>query len=676
MRLIGIAEPSDDFPALRDGDVIHYVDPADSSSALRPGRLVLLWLICARFGVLPAATLLIGLAHATPAAPPEDPADHWLWSPYQGRLGPVQLSSGDDLRAALSTLEPIWSRGFIQVIPRPERRHVWVPRPLSSALVSVLLLGPPRAIVQMLPPVLPHALLLRIMRHFFGEVAAVAGRRYSLREPAAADRAVPLNDGDLLVAVMATWAPSIQARWPTHFGTVAEARDQGLWSHPLSFQGNGWAFMWRDKHVSPTLVPLRGKQVWDPSICVLRPAFNHLAEGWWPRLHDGRQRDPHLHFVPAHSQEAQGHCHTTCQASDGEDVSAEPAHTPWEAHGESSACNKAARPCLIGVTLAMLISSGVLRGSFAAATWSLLACYLAAWGAPGSWKPVNSVTWACSLEDTCRLQAWLHQFWRQYPLRPQLPTAFPTAYHVAWDEFPLWSGGVPQELFIATDGSGLGHGSSAFAVWALHKHRWYRIGWYASDLPSIAWSEAAAQPTGQRSFLGEIAALHSAALWALSMCDCWQFYMGCRPNRITVAVDNTSALQVAAGMASAHGRPAQWCRAGWQAVQARCSTHFRHVPSHSGFLVNTIADALADHASKFTCGTPLLYTTRSPLSISCLSAKGHGCGCFLWLSCIKECPHTLLTSTRRWSSRLRRTQVCRRIRPPRSPTLRPYHSTL
>ena len=227
--------------------------------------------------------------------------------------------------------------------------------------------------------------------------------------------------------------------------------------------------------------------------------------------------------------------------------------------------------------------------------------------------PVNSVTWACSLEDTCRLQAWLHQFWRQHPLRTQLPTVFPTAYHVAWAEFPLWPGDVPQELFIATDGSGLGHGSSAFAAWALHRHRWYRIGWYASDLPSIAWSEVANQPTGQRSFLGEIVALHSAALWALSMCDCWQLYMGCRPSRITVAVDNTSALQVAAGMASAHGRPAQWCRAGWQAVQARCSTHFRHVPSHSGFLVNTIADTLADHASKFTCGVPLLYHSLSAL---------------------------------------------------------------
>ena len=222
---------------------------------------------------------------------------------------------------------------------------------------------------------------------------------------------------------------------------------------------------------------------------------------------------------------------------------------------------------------------------------------------------VDSVTWACSLEDTCRLQAWLHQFWRQYPLRPQLPAVFPPAYHAAWEGFPLWSGGVPQELFIATDGSGLGNGSSAFAVWAFHGQRWYRIGWYASDLPSIAWSEAIAQPTGQRSFLGEIVALQSAALWVLSMCDCWQLYMGCRPQRITVAVDNTSALQAAAGM----GRPAQWCRAGWQAVQARCSTHFRHVPSHSGFFVNTIADALADHASKSTCGIPMLYRTLSAL---------------------------------------------------------------
>ena len=65
-------------------------------------------MIGGRFGILPAALVLLQLAHAAPAVPARPLDAHWLWSPYQGRLGPVHLSEGGDLRAALATLEPIW----------------------------------------------------------------------------------------------------------------------------------------------------------------------------------------------------------------------------------------------------------------------------------------------------------------------------------------------------------------------------------------------------------------------------------------------------------------------------------------------------------------------------------------------------------------------------------------
>ena len=610
LRLLGVAD---------------YVDPADSHSSSLRGQVALVSLLGLRFGLLPALVALVGFAWAAPPAPGAVPEVHWLWSPYQGCLGPARVSSSDDIDAALVALEPIWSRGFVRVVPKPDRYHAWVPRSLSPALVSVLLFGPPRAVVQMLPPVLPRALLLRIMRHLFGEVAAVAGRQYGLRERASADGLVPLNDGDLLVAVMATWAPSIQARWPTHFGSIAEARAQGLWSHPLSFCGSGWALFWHVGQTSPTPVPLRGKQVWDPSVCVLRPAFNHLADGWWPRLHEGYNREPHVHFVLAHSQEARD------SRRDGRQVlpSAIPQEctaVSWEACAASSGSSRAARPCVMGFALLAFTSAARWRGKPAAAAWCLLACYLAAWAAPGRWVRDDAVNWSCSLEDTCRLQAWLHQFWRQHPLRPCLPLSFPLAYQYAWLSYPSWPGGVPQEVLLATDGTGLGQGSAAFVAWAYHGARWYRIGWFASDLPSVAWSEADATPTGQLSFLGEVVALQSAGLWAASMCDCWQLYMGCRPRKITIAVDNTSALQIAAGAASASGRPSQWCRAIWQAVQARSNTCFRHVPSHSGFLVNTIADALADYASRLVCGAPAMYCPLPALQ-TLIAQEGQ----WLWL---------------------------------------------
>ena len=326
LRLIGIAEPSDDFPALRDGDVIHYRSPLDSRSRPFGNRVVLAGLLSYRLRpvLAPALFFLVGLSHVASASPSPGYDDHWLWSPYQGRLGPVHLQDGSAPDAAFTALEPIWSRGFIQVVPRPEHRRVWVPRPLSSTLVSVLLFGPPSAVAQMLPPVLSRALLLRIMRHFFGEVLAVAGRRFGLRSLEPAERLVPLNDGDLLVAIMETWVPSIQFGWPTQFQSIAAARERGLWSHALTFQGRGWAFLWYDGRTQPVTVPLRGMQTWDPSVCVLRPAFNHLTEGWWPRLHHRESCDSHIHFVPAHSLEAQGCRHRLSDA----DVSADTASAP------------------------------------------------------------------------------------------------------------------------------------------------------------------------------------------------------------------------------------------------------------------------------------------------------------------------------------------------------------
>ena len=259
------------------------------------------------------------------------------------------------------------------------------------------------------------------------------------------------------------------------------------------------------------------------------------------------------------------------------------------------------------VGIAPLLGVTHPRPPIAAISWLLLGCYLAAWGSPGAWSRLAPDTWGLPLEDACRLQAWLHHFWRTYPLRTYLPRRLPPSYHAAWDSFPIWSGGVPDELLIATDGSGISCGSSAFAVWAFYRSKWYRVGWYASDLPSIAWCQGGSPAGTSHSFPAEIVALQSAALWALSACDTWGFHMRAGPVKITVAVDNTSALQVAAGYASAGTADALWCRSCWQAVQSRCHTFFRHVPSHTGFFVNTIVDALADHAAHGTSGTPSMF---------------------------------------------------------------------
>ena len=182
---------------------------------------------------------------------------------------------------------------------------------------------------------------------------------------------------------------------------------------------------------------------------------------------------------------------------------------------------------------------------------------------------------------------------------------------------------MPEQLFVATDGSGAHQGSSAFLIaWRFFRGRWYRIGWYAADLPNVAWLSQSSRDhcRGLQSFHGELVALQAAALWATYYLDVCQLLMSARPVLMTVAVDNVAALQIAAGAASARDPVARQCRAFWQSLQARCNTTFRHVHSHQGTQVNTFADALAN----FACQSGIVHRVpwlHEPAFYECLAAE-------------------------------------------------------
>ncbi|OLP97834.1 hypothetical protein AK812_SmicGene19789 [Symbiodinium microadriaticum] len=240
--------------------------------------------------------------------------------------------------------------------------------------------------------------------------------------------------------------------------------------------------------------------------------------------------------------------------------------------------------------------SGIDRG-LASLTWAMLWCYLGAFGFPLQWIKTCEDWWEASAEEVCQLQAALHSCWWDQPLPTSLPPVFHLSYHGAWQQYPIWGSGVPEEILIATDGSGLGAGGAAFAVWAFNCSRWYRIGWFAECLSRLPWSQMPAPPVaGLLSFHSELCALQAAGLWASAIIDHWAMHTGARPQRVTVAVDNAAALQIAAGHANPFDAVARWCRECWQSVQARCSTTFRHVYGHQGVFVNTIVDALAGAA--------------------------------------------------------------------------------
>ncbi|CAE7561041.1 unnamed protein product [Symbiodinium sp. CCMP2592] len=189
-------------------------------------------------------------------------------------------------------------------------------------------------------------------------------------------------------------------------------------------------------------------------------------------------------------------------------------------------------------------------------------CYLRAWGAP-SWSSSDGISWTADLHEECVAQASLHQLWWSHDLFPCLPASAPASYHREFSSYPLWPGGVPEQLFIATDGSvstvGLGpsvpgHGGAAAGI-------------------ASAGSE-----------------LLAAGLWLVAWVDRLSLLTSSAPTRVTIAVDNAAALQIAAGQAQAGENVTTDTRYVWQAVQSRLTTRFQHVHSHVGIMPNTLAD--------------------------------------------------------------------------------------
>ena len=246
-------------------------------------------------------------------------------------------------------------------------------------------------------------------------------------------------------------------------------------------------------------------------------------------------------------------------------------------------------------------------------TLAILNCYLPAIGAP-TWEKADE-GWHLDMTHVMRLQAALHKTWWARSLRDGLPTTFPRAYHAAWGSFPLWHGGVPESVFVATDGSGLQGGSWAFLAWGYARGQWYRIGWDSMSMIATPWlgPRYSDIPAMHHSYSSELVALQAAAVCLTGQLDMWQMYMGSQPVSVTIPVDNAAALQVAAGSGSASSFVAVATRVLWQAVQSRLTTHFRHIHSHVGILASTLVDALAGLRLACPCAVQDDGTLGAPL---------------------------------------------------------------
>ena len=187
VRLLGVPNQEDPFPPLRDGDIIHYT--ISGARALGPKSGLGLW-----FPLLlrsKAASLLLlsaCLLYSIPAQAAPPGTQHWLWSPYQGRLGPAIVTTEQSVKSQLLRYEPIWRHGLVRTCNCLERHDVhWVPVLPSADLVTVL--GSPRPLALILPAVVSRGFLLRVLGRMFDQVHTVAGRhvRLSALAPTGAD---------------------------------------------------------------------------------------------------------------------------------------------------------------------------------------------------------------------------------------------------------------------------------------------------------------------------------------------------------------------------------------------------------------------------------------------------------------------------------------------------------
>ncbi|CAE7721086.1 unnamed protein product [Symbiodinium microadriaticum] len=496
----------------------------------------------------------------------------------------------------------------------------------SPLFANVLVVGPPAPTAILIPSRLQKRRLFAVLCSYFPGTAVISGQIQNLADhiPPTAD--IILRDGDVITTHGSGWSPSIHYVAPDSFVNHASARSQGRWSHPLSFYSDCWVLLWSPDVDSPTAIYAEGRQTWDPAARTLIPALQHLPNGWWPSPRGGPDITEPLHLVETSGEICRANIlhwnqPRCCQVMmtglpryrDGDVLTAPDTAKPRTAqsrHPQTGPDSRghAAQPASAGLVIALLISlafgiPGTVGPPRAGYPWALaiLACYLAAKGSTGNCTTTDQrdACWELDMTAPARLTADLHQYWWSRPLHQHLPCEAPMQARFAWDSFPQSSGGVPSSLFIATDGSGTGNGSWAFLAWGLFSNRWHKIRSATAPLPDTPWvppGESTSAPQ-LASFQGELAALESAGLWVSAMLDMWYLHMRARPALVTIAVDNASALQVAAGHGQANIPLARLTRQACQSAQARINTRFCHVHSHTGLLANSLADALATLAA-------------------------------------------------------------------------------
>ena len=585
--------------ALPTSEHLSYVRAApllnDQSLSAPVMRFLPIVFACASRSRAPVALFLgalLGLRPSWGVRRDPNPFAHRLWQPGDGPQEPVWSHDTRCPRELLLRF-PAWGP------PAQVRPAVygggweWIPSSIDPSYASVVLIAPPMPKAALLPRVCTAGILLRSLRLQLPSLTQVEVTPAAWR--GTRRTTVPtlyLRDGDVVQVRAEGWMPMLRAP-PVimHCSPHSAARD-AFWGLPFRIRDPGMIFAWRPDDPRPLCVPSRRGEAWDPEGCTFRPSLAAFSpERWVPAAID----DPlgmHLmlegasvvwvhHFLPGFPPRA------VCSPRDEVQPDLRDGDVSGAAHNKVSGALYAAVWTLcaslssrdsacprLGCLLGALLLPGVLLASPAALhlfakgfSAVLLDVYPLAWGAPRN----GTSPFKVPLDQAAQVYARLSAHYLARPLRADFPPCAPPARRLAWDNFSAWGAGPPEELCVATDGSGHGHGGWAFAVWALWRGKWYRYGWDGGACHLTPWLLPADQSAADlRAYFGELGALTSAALWLSAWWDCLKVSTTFAPTRVTVAVDNTAALSVAAGRATPGHLQAQVCRGVFQASTAAC----------------------------------------------------------------------------------------------------------
>ncbi|CAE6956504.1 unnamed protein product [Symbiodinium sp. CCMP2592] len=612
-----------------------------------------------------------------------------LWCPFAGVSAPtaVSLASFWQQVETLATVHsPIGSTGANVCNPPVRQGTLQLVTRAPEEFVTVLVEGLGQIFAMMLPAVITYDALKTTMTIRVG-VPVKIGAPLPCLISGNADFKLYLRNGDRLTIGLASSHPLRLDLCCPWFSTWVEAGVAAIWHAPFKVAEAGEVVLWTPDQ-APTVVTIPASSEWDPRGLTIRSPGSGALNGRWVPAPVRPSRRPWLlrraprrfsrtilfsgHTLSCtHVNPAQAAAQLEAGAyvvSSGMNSNGPPVPDPdlrdgdWLADGATGRAGP--RPLLSPIIFVLVAASGTLRLSrslwipvlcisfsyvlcgagllgqdlptgnarpSAASLFSAglgaghlypyhrtrvpcpspLNCYLAAWGAPApSTRLRREDTGAVyrDMTDVAALQVGILNAWGA-----PLHTLMPGNGHAAkmWQAFPSWPGGFPT-LFL-----------SPRTARDKGMAKWYPI------------------PPDQRhpsfaSFHAEMAALYAAAAWISTYCSLHEMWCSSRPASVTIAVDNTAALGIAAGQATAQTAAAKSLRCLWQLVQAKHSTRFCHTPGHTGVFVNEVVDTLAGLASQGLEWNHLPRLTAASLS---LAMDEHG----PWLWALHRC--TMLAGT-------------------------------